>query len=137
MANFGSGPTEGLEFCKGCIDTSVPDVQAQLEQDVAQTESIPTQLITELGAPSGSTGQVTVTSTATLIKVRNGCRRAIKVTNLGTTDIFIGLSPSVTTISGDLLVGVKGAFIVIPTTLDVYAIVATGTQAVSFMELSE
>lgn len=44
---------------------------------------------------------------------------------------------AVTTSSGDLLVGIKGAFLSVPATTDVYAIVGSGTQGVSFMEVYE
>lgn len=114
------------------------DAQAGIEHAVTSGEvQKGSQPVFELGAKSGRTGQVTIQTTATLILVRNDCRRAIKVTNLGTVDVFIGFSPSVGTISGDLLVGVRGSFIVIPSALDVYAIVASGTGSVSFMEISE
>jgi hypothetical protein len=115
------------------------DPQHNIVQTVAtqENQSAKAAEIFELGGGSGRTGQVTIQTTATLILVRNDCRKALKVTNLGTVDVFIGFSPSVGVISGDLLVGVKGSFIVIPTKLDVYAIVASGTGSVSFMEISE
>jgi hypothetical protein len=126
-------------FCKGCTeDTS--DVQAQIKAgiDQASTQEPLPQSVVEIGADSCGTGQTILNAnTATLVKVRNSCRRAIKVTNLSAIDIYIGFSPSVDVNSGDLLLGTRGSFIVIPTTLDVYAIAATGTPTVSYMEVSQ
>jgi hypothetical protein len=89
---------------------------------------------TNAGAANGATGQVSVTSTATLVAASRTTRRSIKVTNTGTTDVYIGFTSGVTTSTGDLLVGAKGAFISIPTTSAVYAIVASGSVSVSYVE---
>lgn len=113
------------------------DVRTVLGQTAESEDQSAGQQTFELGAPSGITGQISVAATATLIRVRNQCRRAIKITNLGATDVWIGFSPSVTPFSGDLLPGAKGAFIVIPATLDIYGITGGGTQTVSYMEVSQ
>jgi len=114
------------------------DAQAGVIADSQDVGAACAQNMQELGGATGQTGQVNVTEQPTLIKVRNDCRRAIKVTNLGATDVWIGFSPSVSPISGDLLLGVKGSFIVMPVTLDVYAGCATGSsQMVSFLEISQ
>jgi hypothetical protein len=115
----------------------IPNYQEAISESVTASAEGKSSSVYELGAPSGGTGQVIVGTNATLIKVRNDCRRGIKITNLGTVDVFIGFGPSVNVLSGDLLPGTKGAFIVIPATLDIYAIVATGTATVSYLELSE
>jgi hypothetical protein len=134
--DYGGGGSKG--FIKN-DSVLAPDAQQGIEQSVSNSDPANDQAkeTYELGASSGSTGQTTIGTAATLIKVRNACRRAIKITNLGATDVFISFSLSVNPISGDLLLGVKGSFIVIPTTLDVYGIVATGSQLISWMELSE
>lgn len=83
-----------------------------------------------------STGQVTVQSTsATEIVTQNTGRKAVLVTNLGAVDVYIGDSSAVTTSTGQLLPGTKGASISIPTTGTVWAIAASSTQDVSFMSV--
>lgn len=91
------------------------------------------QDVVELGGDF-DTDHVSVLNTATLIAAANAARRGIMVTNLGTTDVYVG-SSAVTTSNGQLLLGTKGAFIVIPTVQAVYGIVGTGSQAVSYIEV--
>lgn len=86
-------------------------------------------------ASSGGTGQVTVQNVATLVKASDKNSLGVMLTNLGTVDVFVGFTNGVTTGNGQLLPGLKGASLVVPTTLDIWAIVAAGTQAVSFLEL--
>lgn len=113
-------------------------VLRDISQSLGNTQEQKNENTVEIGAAAGVTGQITVTGNATLVRVRNQCRRGIKITNLGTVDVWISFSPSVSPLTGDLLAGVKGAFVVIPTLLDVYAIcVAGSSQQVSFMEVSE
>lgn len=87
------------------------------------------------GAANAATGQVSVTTTATLVAASRATRRSVKVTNTGTTDVYVGYTSGVTTSTGDLLVGIKGAFISVPTTSAVYAIVASGSVSVSYVEV--
>lgn len=78
-------------------------------------------------------GQITVASTATQIVAARTSRMDLTIANLGTVDIFIG-DASVTTSTGFLLPGVKGAALTLPTQAAVYGIVASSTQAISFIE---
>lgn len=78
------------------------------------------------------TAQVAITSAATLISAANSARSGIIITNLGTTDLYIG-DVNVTTGTGDLLVGTKGATKAFSTTSAVYAISGT-TGSVSVLE---
>ena len=82
-----------------------------------------------------ATNQILVGTTAggTLIAAARIGRNAVTITNLGTTDVYIGAS-GVTTGTGALLVGTKGASITIPTSAALYGIVGAGTQAVSFVD---
>lgn len=140
-SNFGTGPTEGLDFVKGggaAPYPAPPDIQAQISQSLADTPSKP-QCVTEPGGSGGLTGQTTIPTTgaAVLVKVRNECRMAIKITKLDANDVFLGFSPSVSSINGDLLSGAKGSFVIIPSILDIYAACATGVTAnISFMEIT-
>ena len=86
------------------------------------------------GEPSLATAQVSVTTTAaTLVAARAG-RRSLLIVNHGTTDVYLGPA-TVTTASGLLLPGVKGASVSIPTTGLIQAIVGAGTQTVSYIEV--
>lgn len=90
--------------------------------------------VRDYGTDDMATGQVTVTTTAAVVYGGNVKAREVTFVNLGTTDVYFGKS-NVTTGNGQLLVGTKGAAITIKTRSPVYAIVGTGTQAVSFMAL--
>jgi|SRR5579862_621292 len=92
------------------------------------------QPVTWGGSVHADSGQVSVGATATLISAANPNRSTICITNMGTTDVYIGFTSGVTTSTGDLLAGTKGAFIAVDTQTDVYAIVATGSQTVSYSE---
>ena len=89
---------------------------------------------TSPGAANFATNQVSVTSAATAIVAARATRRAVLIINHGTTDVYIG-GATVTTATGILLAGSEGASISIPTTAAVYGIVASGTQAVSYIEV--
>jgi hypothetical protein len=82
-----------------------------------------------------STNQVSVGSTATLIVAQNHGRLSVLITNLGTTAIYIGDSPSVTTSNGQLLPGVVGASISLPVTCAIYGISSGAAQSVSFCDI--
>ncbi len=87
-------------------------------------------------ASSFNTNQVTVQSTsATLIVAKNTGRKAVVITNLGTVAVYIGPNASVTTSNGQLLPGVVGASLSIPSTSAVWGIAASSTQAVSFLDV--
>lgn len=79
------------------------------------------------------TNQVTVSTTATLLLASRPGRRQAVLVQLGTTDVFIGGS-AVTTTTGVLLTGTKGATLTIETTGAIYGIVGAATQAVSVAE---
>lgn len=88
-----------------------------------------------------TTNQVTVGTGATLIlaAVSSGgpvnARRVVTVTNLGTVDVYLGAA-GVTTGTGDLLVGIKGASKTMYTNGAIYGI-AGSSQAVSYSEENE
>lgn len=86
------------------------------------------------GSDSFGTNQVSVASTATQIVAARASRRSLLIVNHGTTDVYIGGS-GVTTANGVLLKGTAGTGITIPTNAEVYAIVGSGTQTVSFIEI--
>jgi hypothetical protein len=89
-----------------------------------------------LPASSGDTAQVSVdNSGTTLIVAANPTRQAVIITNLGTNDVYIGYASGVTTSTGDILVGTKGAFVTIPTTAALYGVVSSTSQSVSVMEI--
>lgn len=92
-------------------------------------------VVTQIGAGNLAVGQVSVTTSSTQIANTRATRRAITIVNLGTTDVYLGLSAAAATASGVLLLGVKGAAVTIPTTVRVDGIVASGSQSVSYFEV--
>lgn len=94
------------------------------------------QLLTSsLGVTLGSTNQVSVANTATQITAANTDQVAVLIANpAGGQTVYIGLA-GVTTSTG--LVLASGASITIPTISAVYGIVASSTQTVSFISLTE
>jgi hypothetical protein len=86
-----------------------------------------------IGAGGFATNQVTVAGTVTLIAAARPGRHAVTIINEGTTDVRLGRA-DVTTGTGALLTGTKGASVTIPTQDAVYGIVAVGSQVVSVAE---
>jgi len=85
------------------------------------------------GSAGIATAQVSVGTTATQIVAARAARGSVKITNLGTTDVFIGVA-GVTSTTGDLLPGTKGASITIPSNAAVFGIAGTA-QSVSVLEV--
>lgn len=77
--------------------------------------------------------QATVGTSATSVVAARATRNTVTIVNGGTTDVFLGPS-GVTTTTGILLTGTKGASITIPTTAQIFGIVGAGTQVVSVLE---
>jgi|ERR1700676_594078 len=86
------------------------------------------------GTSNIATGQVSIANTATSIVSARGTRRSITVINHGTTDVFLGGTNSVTTSTGLLLIGAKGTVLKLDTASALWAIVASGSQTISFVE---
>lgn len=80
------------------------------------------------------TSQVAITGTATLVVAANSSRSGLELTNLGTTDVYYGENSSVTTATGDLLLGTKGAAKAFSTTGAVYAVTSGASQTISVLE---
>jgi hypothetical protein len=91
--------------------------------------------VAEGGAANLATGQVSVDTTAggKQIAAARSTRRTITVVNHGTTDVYVG-SSGVSTSTGVLLLGTKGAAVTLCTTAAVYGIVGSGTQTISYFE---
>lgn len=85
------------------------------------------------GSGTIATAQASVGTTSTQIVAARANRGAVTITNLGTTDIFIGVT-GVTATTGTLLLGSKGASITIPTNAAVFGVAATA-QTVSVLEV--
>jgi len=82
-----------------------------------------------------ASAQVAVDTTlgGTQIVAARAGRQATTIVNLGTTDVYLGVS-GVTTGTGLLLLGVKGAAITIPGAAAIFGIVGAGSQTVSYLE---
>lgn len=81
-----------------------------------------------------STGQATVTGTATLIVPLNHDRSGLVITNTGTTDVYLVENPLGTALTGQLLPGTKGASLGFTTTGAVYGITGGGTAVLTFLQ---
>jgi hypothetical protein len=79
-------------------------------------------------------GQVSVTASATQIVAARSGRRAVVVTQHGTTAVYLGPS-GVTTSTGLLLTGTAGAVQVLPGGAAVFGITVSGSQTVSYAEV--
>lgn len=82
-----------------------------------------------------ATSQATADTTSggvQLVAARAG-RHSLRLVNLGTTDVWVG-PKGVSSTTGALLVGTKGASLPIDTQDAVYGVVGTGSQAVSVIE---
>jgi hypothetical protein len=84
-------------------------------------------------AASVTTGQVTCTTTATLIAGERTGRRAITVIQEGTTAVRLGGS-TVTTGTGVPLPGTANASFTFDGGAAIYCVTASGTQLVSYVE---
>lgn len=96
----------------------------------------PAQQVVIPAAPAGTPafGQITASTSATLIRAANTNRSAVIVVNHGSTNVFIGFTNAVTASTGVLLPGIPGSSLTFQTRSDVYGIVAAGTQVVGFYE---
>jgi hypothetical protein len=96
----------------------------------------PAQQVVIPAAPAGipAYNQITIATTATLIRSTNANRSAIVVVNHGSTNVFIGFNSAVTTSTGIMLVGIPGSSLTFQTRSDIYGIAASGTQAIGFYE---
>lgn len=90
------------------------------------------QPITRVGATL-NTNQISVGSVSTLIIAANASRKRLVLTNMGTTNVFIG-NIGVTIGTGQLLLGIAGYVIPLYFTGAVYGIVGTGTQTIAYLE---
>ena len=86
-----------------------------------------------------NTGQATVGLTPTLVVAQNTGRKAVVITNTTTTAVYLSygsntaVGPNCTTTAGQLLPGVVGASIAIPSTSAVWGVGATGATGSTFV----
>lgn len=87
------------------------------------------------GAVHGATGQVTIDTTSGGVQIVDArpTRRSVLIVNHGSVAVYISYG-DVSTSTGVLLPGTVGAALTLQTTLAVKAIVATGSQVVSYAE---
>jgi hypothetical protein len=86
------------------------------------------------GARLLASTQVSVGSSPVLVVPGRGTRRSVLLVNIGgSSQIYFGNS-TVSTASGSYLPAIDGASISIPTTADVWAVIASGSQNMSVLE---
>jgi hypothetical protein len=131
LSGTGQGPWVPLSTILGKDGTSLLTVNADGSINVNVTASP----APPLGASTIATGIVSVATTVggTLIAAARATRTDITIVNEGTTDVRLGAS-GVTTATGLLLVGIKGAALTLSSRAAVYGIVGSSTQNVSFEE---
>lgn len=81
-----------------------------------------------------STGQATITGTATLIAAALSSRSGITITNTGTTDVYIVENNQGTILTGHLLTGTKGASLSFATTGAIYGVTSGGSATVTYLQ---
>lgn len=82
-----------------------------------------------------STGQATITGTATLIVAANPDRSGLVITNTSASvDVYIIENTGGTVSTGQLLPGTKGASLGFTTTNAVYGITSGGSATVTFLQ---
>lgn len=111
----------------------LPDANGSSSQmDVNSANEALVSIVNEVGGVLNATGQVSIGSTATLIKAA-GTRQGLLITNpSASVTVYIGGS-GVTTGNGQELL--PGTSITLPVVSAVYGIVATSTQIVSYVEV--
>jgi len=124
FTNYGSPPVEALNTYV-VNPLTVTFTESTLAVTNAGTFPVQAQ---DVSAGNASTSQVSITSTATSIVVARATRNSVKITNMGTTPIYLGFTSGVTVSTGDFLPGILGAFVVYPTQTGVWGIVATGSS---------
>jgi len=83
----------------------------------------------------GSTGQVSVLTTATLIVPPNSNRRSIKLTQVtGSQPVYLGFTNAVSSTTGDYFAATTGSTITIYAKSAIYGIAITTAQTVSWMQ---
>ena len=90
-----------------------------------------------LGASVITTGQATVTTVAASLVAANAARRSVTIVKHGGGDVFLGATAAVTSATGLLFAGGKGAALGLDTSDEVFAVMGAGSVVVSFLELLE
>ena len=91
------------------------------------------QNVMQYGSNGFATSQATATTTATqVLAARNG-RNAVTIENTSATAVYLGPA-GVTAATGFLLPGTIGATVTLPVTAALYAVTATGTATLAFVE---
>lgn len=121
------------------VDTSQPpEAQFDIERSARSVDDQRSTPVVEIPSKTASSFHLPVDSAKeSLVAYKNPCRRAIMITQLGTVDVWIGFSSSVSPSNGDLLPGTRGSIKVYGTAAEVHAIADTGTSEISVVELSE
>jgi hypothetical protein len=76
---------------------------------------------------------IATTSVAQIVATRTG-RQSVTMVNHGTVDVWVGPS-GVTSGTGILLPGTRGAAITIESSAAIFAVTSSGSQTISFMEI--
>ncbi len=111
------------------------DGQAYIE--ATEDEPYPVRVVQDVQSENvvGTTGQVSVATTATMIRPGNPFRRSVKLTQItGTQIVYLGFTSAVLTTTGDYFANTAGSTITIYAKGEIWGISAVSAQTVSWME---
>lgn len=118
------------------VEGSVTDAAVTGDNDgtiSAKLRGLSIQLDKLTSSNSFATGQVALATTASQVAAERTTRRSITIVNTSTIDVYVG-GTGVTTTTGQLLLGVKGASLTLEVTGAIHAIATSGTPTVTFVE---
>lgn len=103
--------------------------------DLLESQEVrPVRPMSFAGEDRGTSGQVAIGTIPTQIfNPRRRC--SIKITQLGTVDVYVGFNSTVSTLSGDLLIGIKGAWLIVDSNTPLWAVAGSTGARVSYLEL--
>lgn len=87
----------------------------------------------QVGVANIATGQQGLTTSAAQVVAAQPTRRSVTIVNLSSIDVYVG-NTGVTTSTGQLLLGTKGTALTLETATAVFAVAASGTPTVSYLE---
>lgn len=103
--------------------------------DLLESQQVrPVRSMSFTGEDHGTSGQVAIGLIPTQIfNPRRRC--SIKITQLSTVDVYVGFNSTVSILSGDLLIGIKGAWLILDSSTPLWAAASGVGARVSYLEL--
>lgn len=121
-----TGPATNAQMRATPLDVAGPLTDAQIRASALA--------VALAGSLSLATGQGTATATASLLVAARAGRRSVVIVSGSATPMYLG-GAGVTPATGVFLAGVVGASATLETEAAIYSVTASGSAAVSFVEL--